>query len=155
MSDRIAIFSHGRIEQIASPNEIYHRPATRLVGEFVGESNMIEGRVLDGAKSLVDSAVGHIAFGGGRAFATGQAVTAMIRPELIRLVGQPVSSNGARLTVTRTINFGDRVTVEGRCASGATLRLRLAGHEAAACVPGVEIEVGWLPGDVHILAAGA
>jgi putative spermidine/putrescine transport system ATP-binding protein len=43
MSDRIAVFSNGRVEQIASPAEIYERPATPFVADFVGTSNVLAG----------------------------------------------------------------------------------------------------------------
>ena len=43
MSDRIAVFNRGRIEQIATPRELYNRPRTRFVAEFVGSSNVFEG----------------------------------------------------------------------------------------------------------------
>ena len=42
MSDRIAVFSDGRIEQVGTPGEIYERPANEFVAGFVGTSNMIE-----------------------------------------------------------------------------------------------------------------
>ncbi len=42
MSDRIAVFNHGRIEQIASPRDLYHTPATRFVAGFVGSANVVE-----------------------------------------------------------------------------------------------------------------
>ncbi|MGM9428314.1 ABC transporter ATP-binding protein [Hydrogenophaga sp. MI9] len=42
MSDRIAVFNRGRIEQIASPRELYHRPRTRFVADFVGSANVID-----------------------------------------------------------------------------------------------------------------
>jgi len=45
MSDRLAVFSHGRIEQIGSPAEVYERPATGFVAGFVGVSNVLSGDV--------------------------------------------------------------------------------------------------------------
>ena len=42
MSDRIAVFNKGRIEQIASPRALYHQPRTRFVADFVGSSNVFE-----------------------------------------------------------------------------------------------------------------
>src|SRR6185436_12383790 len=45
MSDRIAVFSHGKLEQVAPPLEVYHRPRTRFVGEFIGDSNIFGGTV--------------------------------------------------------------------------------------------------------------
>jgi len=44
MSDRLAVFNRGRIEQVGSPREVYERPATRFSAEFVGDSNIVEQR---------------------------------------------------------------------------------------------------------------
>ena len=53
MSDRIAVFSRGRLEQVGKPLEVYHRPQTRFVGEFVGNSNFFHGRVEAGETGKV------------------------------------------------------------------------------------------------------
>ena len=151
MSDRIAVFNQGHIEQIAAPRDVYRRPATRFVGEFVGESNMIEGRL--GAGSSVTSAIGQIEFDASKPPESGETVLAMIRPELIRLAPATADRNGATLTVTRTINFGDRVTVEGVSDGGTPLRLRASARDAESCVPGTRIHVAWDAEDVHLLAA--
>ena len=45
MSDRIAVMSDGRVEQIGTPEEIYHRPATPFVAGFIGEANLLPGTV--------------------------------------------------------------------------------------------------------------
>ncbi|MER3417816.1 MAG: spermidine/putrescine ABC transporter ATP-binding protein [Chloroflexota bacterium] len=65
MSDRLAVFNHGRIEQTGTPAEIYERPATRFVAGFVGTSNLLAGPV---AKQIV-----------------GREGTFIVRPEKIRL----------------------------------------------------------------------
>ena len=52
MSDRIAVFNKGRIEQIASPRDLYHKPRTRFVADFVGSSNIVSGSL---AQSLTGS----------------------------------------------------------------------------------------------------
>jgi putative spermidine/putrescine transport system ATP-binding protein len=65
MSDRIAVFSAGRIEQVGSPAEVYERPASRFVAGFVGTSNLLEGEV---ARRVV-----------------GRDGTFTVRPEKIRL----------------------------------------------------------------------
>src|SRR5690606_20933656 len=136
MSDRIAVFNNGRIEQIAAPLEIYRRPATRFVGEFVGESNMIEGRVGDATERRVETEIGEIEYGPDSAFGAGMPVFAMIRPELITLAEKLPPRNGTQLTVTRTIHFGDRVSVEGTTVGGTMLRFRASGREAAVCATG-------------------
>lgn len=65
MSDRLAVFNAGRIEQLGTPAEVYERPATRFVAGFVGTSNLLSGDV---ARSVL-----------------GRAGTFTIRPEKIRL----------------------------------------------------------------------
>ena len=75
MSDRLAVFNAGRIEQVGAPAEVYERPATRFVAGFVGTSNLIEGPAAE------------------RLF--GRATTVTVRPEKIRLTepGTPVGSD--------------------------------------------------------------
>jgi putative spermidine/putrescine transport system ATP-binding protein len=65
MSDRLAVFHNGRVEQVGSPAEVYERPATEFVAGFVGVSNLVSGAL---AEAL-----------------TGQAATFSVRPEKIRL----------------------------------------------------------------------
>jgi len=74
MSDRMAVFSRGRIEQIGSPAEVYERPQTRFVAGFVGTSNLLTGAA---AEQIV-----------------GAAGTFTVRPEKIRLV-EPNDAPGA------------------------------------------------------------
>src|SRR6266404_4065280 len=63
LSDRIAVLSHGRIEQIGTPGDIYERPATVFVAEFIGSSNLIEARIVErGAAGVV------VETGGGQRF---------------------------------------------------------------------------------------
>ena len=45
MSDRLAVFNHGRIEQVGTPADVYEKPATRFVAGFVGTSNLLTGPV--------------------------------------------------------------------------------------------------------------
>ena len=89
MSDRIAVMSGGKVAQIGSPADIYYRPETRFVADFIGESNFFTGRVRDVSPDQVwvdipgfDRPVQASA----RPFATkGAEVTIMVRPERIRV----------------------------------------------------------------------
>ena len=86
MSDRIAVFSNGRLEQIGSPLEVYNRPANRFVGEFVGDSNFFAGRI-DAARSGDRRTRRHRA-GEDRARTSRfrpDEVDVLIRPERLRL----------------------------------------------------------------------
>ncbi len=85
ISDQIAVMNQGRILQIGSPIEIYHRPAHRFVAEFVGQANFLEGEVVRAGRvraAGVDLAVRESRSGGGR-------VVLMLRPEAIRMHPRP------------------------------------------------------------------
>ena len=156
MSDRVVVMNHGRIEQAAPPLEIYDRPASRFVAEFVGDSNLLEGRV-DGTHLVVDrlgvtmplaGACGHAPRGG-----AGGEVRALLRPERIRLIDDGDRREGlvvVPLTVSGVIHFGDSVLLSG--LSGAQpLRSRIAGGLARHVREGQKLLVGWRPEDVHLI----
>src|SRR5262245_17928033 len=87
MSDRIAVMSRGRIEQVGAPEEIYGRPATAFVASFVGESNKLRGRVAERRDGLgaVDGEAGRIWARG--ALAPGDEAIVFVRPECMRADG--------------------------------------------------------------------
>jgi spermidine/putrescine transport system ATP-binding protein len=88
LSDRIAVMHAGRVEQLGSPREIYERPATRFVAEFIGASTVLRGH--GAAADRVTLAGGEtlrvLGLSGIRA---GEAIELAIRPERIRLAGGP------------------------------------------------------------------
>jgi spermidine/putrescine ABC transporter ATP-binding subunit len=91
MSDRIAVFNHGEIQQVGAPSEVYERPATEFVATFIGISNMFEGLTVEarGDALVVRTADGVLTARG--TAAPGQRVKVVIRPEKIRL-GREASS---------------------------------------------------------------
>lgn len=101
MSDRIAVMSEGLVQQVGAPIEIYERPNNRFVADFIGETNFIEGQVLDvGADKTIVSLGGvQIAARGEREVSNGQTVTVAIRPEKISLHATP-TDNGASVPAT-------------------------------------------------------
>lgn len=88
MSDRVAVMSQGRIEQMGTPKEIYDRPSTAFCATFVGENNAFPGKVaaVDGEIAAVDTAMGRLF--GRRAPSTRQGDPAIlfVRPERCRLM---------------------------------------------------------------------
>jgi thiamine transport system ATP-binding protein len=58
VSDRVAVMSEGRIEQVGTPRSVYHQPATRFVAEFVGDNNLFEGRVAESEGGSEDETEG-------------------------------------------------------------------------------------------------
>ncbi len=90
MSDRIAVMNHGRVLQMGSPSEIYERPNSRFVADFIGETSFLAGVVEDQIGQEV-----RVTLAGGDAIRTvselslsrGQAITVAIRPEKMHLSG--------------------------------------------------------------------
>ncbi|MEU6719016.1 ATP-binding cassette domain-containing protein [Nonomuraea sp. NPDC046802] len=82
LSDRVAVMNGGRIEQLGTPDEVYRRPATRFVAQFIGAANVLEGTVT--ASGGLD--VGGITVGcGPLPVGVGERAVVAIRPERIRL----------------------------------------------------------------------
>jgi iron(III) transport system ATP-binding protein len=84
IADRIAVLHEGRLEQLDTPEMIYHLPATRFVADFVGHANFILGVAQDGC---VTTDLGE--FPNLKGFSPGTAVVVMIRPDDIRLSPDP------------------------------------------------------------------
>jgi putative spermidine/putrescine transport system ATP-binding protein len=99
MSDRLAVFNLGRIEQIGTPEQVYERPATAFVAGFVGASNIIDAET---AERL-----------------TGRAQAFSLRPERIRLGLDPRTGDG-------TADHGVDGTVIGVQYHGASTRVEVA-----------------------------
>jgi iron(III) transport system ATP-binding protein len=79
MSDRIVVMSKGRIEQVGSPDEVYSRPASPFVADFVGRMNFIQGKLVDQGQADCKGAI--LRFAGAQTAAAGTAVTICLRPE--------------------------------------------------------------------------
>ena len=94
MSDRIAVFSKGRVLQIGTPLEIYERPTCRFVADFIGETNFIEGTVSEvhGEFATLQSN-GRVFVGrAGEGVRPGVSAALSVRPEKVQLVEQPNGS---------------------------------------------------------------
>jgi putative spermidine/putrescine transport system ATP-binding protein len=152
MSDRIAVFRHGTLEQTAPPLEVYHRPRTRFVGEFIGDSNFFVGRVV---------APGHVELEGfGAIQADPEAcrrigtlpVDVLVRPERLCLVdASSALPNRLAVKVNVIVNYGDSVLVIGD-AGGHVVRMRIYGAQPEEVREGATVTVGWGSGDAHLIA---
>jgi iron(III) transport system ATP-binding protein len=152
ISDRIAVLNHGRVAQAGTADELYHRPRTRFVAEFIGRTNVLEG-VAVGA-GVVERAGLRLRVVPADLVA-GARVTLSIRPHQVRL-GEPGADgvNALRGTVRRAAFLGDSVDYEVavadsdvvlRAAAAPTPRLGIGAAvslsiDPAACVPLAESE---------------
>jgi putative spermidine/putrescine transport system ATP-binding protein len=127
ISDRVAVLSKGRIEQIGVPADIYNAPETPFVAEFIGTMNRLEAIV-------ADAEGGEVAFGGRRLAVQavrgrrdGERVLVLVRPETLEV--EPASGGAAE--------GGLPAEVVAHIFLGATTRLKLAaeGQELSADIP--------------------
>lgn len=93
MSDRICLMNAGKIEQLGTPDDLYFRPRTLFVADFLGESNLLPAQVTEaGADRLgvrfAEGAPPAETRGNGSAFATGQKVKVMVRPQNLTVAPQ-------------------------------------------------------------------
>jgi spermidine/putrescine ABC transporter ATP-binding subunit len=120
LADRIAVMSEGRLQQLGDPREIYERPATRFVADFIGASTVLRGRAV--AADLVAVGASMLRVTGGRAWSVHAEVELAIRPERIRLAAaggdnvvdarvEGLVYQGAQTEVTARLADGQRVLV--------------------------------------------
>jgi putative spermidine/putrescine transport system ATP-binding protein len=159
MSDRIALMNHGRIEQLGDARELYECPVNPFVAEFLGESNMVAGRLersadtrhgcvvtADGARLPVDSDA---------AIESGE-VLLVVRPEKIVLEPDDGTSRGTgcRGIVTEVSYAGDATRYRVQVGAETTLTAKLHNRSGAFRAPlGASVRVAWDPGDVRLLRA--
>ncbi|WP_460275329.1 ABC transporter ATP-binding protein [Celeribacter sp. ULVN23_4] len=157
LSDRIAIFNKGRIEQVGTGPELYAQPATHFVADFIGNNAFLSGSLVDqtGGKAKFrfpdGSELGGIPLHGEGA--AGTAAELMLRPERIDLSAKAEAS-GASLPVTvNDITFlGDNTSVEAMTGWGEPLYIRLNfGHPLIQGITrGDNLFVNWNSDDAHV-----
>jgi putative spermidine/putrescine transport system ATP-binding protein len=140
LSDRLAVMSEGRICQIGTPEEIYRWPCERFVASFVGDANVLRGRLdrIDGAQAIVAVGALRITVPSGplAGVAAGAPVDLFFRPEQLVLIdpSEPCVSNG---TIAAQVYQGGHVDVYVDCADSSRGRVlvRLSGPQATARWP--------------------
>ena len=155
LGDRVGVMSAGHLEQIAPPSELYDRPRTAFVAEFVGLTNRIRGTARDGAVDLVGQRVPLL-----EGSATSGPVIALVRPEAIRLA--PDASGSARVLAVSFLGSVSRVQVE--LPTGELVGVQTDVEEAGQLAPGTVVAVTFAPspvfavpdaGDAPVVAAAA
>jgi putative spermidine/putrescine transport system ATP-binding protein len=156
MSDRIAVFNHGNIEQIGSPRDIYDRPQTRVVAEFIGETNLIEGTVKatngNGASVEIDEGRSVLVSGNG-SLSVGSRVHISLRPERISLAarGTGVTSNALPTRILDSVYQGDHLRVQ--LDEDAFRFVVRADRRSAEWPAGADVVAHFSPDDCWVIAA--
>jgi putative spermidine/putrescine transport system ATP-binding protein len=156
MSDRIAVMRDGQVQQIGAPEAIYARPCDAFVADFVGESNLIGGRV-----ESIDQGRARITRPDGRSIlalvnadlSVGDEVTVLLRPEMPRLLRDASrSDNEFRGRIAETIYLGNSIKYRLTAEDGFDLMVRWPMSTDSHSLPlGSEIAVGWSATDGHLL----
>jgi spermidine/putrescine transport system ATP-binding protein len=157
MSDRVAVMSQGRIEQIASPDLLYSDPTSPFVATFVGANNVVRGRVQGGANGTLalESELGPLHALNGDGLAAGQEAIVFVRPERLQL--DPPASFENRVTgkIVRRELEGAYLQLELATETGRRLLVQLTNdHDAAARRIGDQITVGFAASDARALPPG-
>jgi putative spermidine/putrescine transport system ATP-binding protein len=144
MSDRIAVFNHGRIEQIGTPSDLYERPATRFVAGFVGETNFLSAEMLGRDREDVRVAVAGVPMPASARFsaAAGSSVTLAIRPERLRL---SASGDGVPAELVDLIYLGNARRFVLRLPGGEewSALMQAEAAEAVTLRPGDAVRISW------------
>jgi spermidine/putrescine transport system ATP-binding protein len=149
MSDRIAVMNDGRVEQIGTPQEIYHSPTSVFVANFIGVANLIPAVVRDpgGADATVMVAGRHAVPvpRGGQVLRPGAAATIMVRPERLRLTeAAPADGSGVPVTVEHAVFQGPVVRCTLRAAEGTEIVAHVGPDQSLPDLrPGLGLWVGW------------
>ena len=157
MSDRIAVMSAGRVEQIGTPEEIYRKPASLFVAGFIGSANLLPGTLQSssGDEHVVALTAGATVRvpASGTTFAQGAKVSVMLRPEVLN-PGAPSSSDGRSLTGTLTDKVYEGATerlVVALADGTEMVSLTDAGTDAAHKVVGATVGLSWAPTAGYVL----
>ena len=145
MSDRIVVMNHGVIQQVGSPTDIYNEPENAFVADFIGESNIIDGVMLEDRKvefcdrefECVDSGFGH-----------NTPVDVVIRPEDLRLVyaGDSLLQGVVESIVFKGVHYEMMVRTE---------HFTFTVHSTMAEPVGKTVGLTVIPFDIHIMHRSA
>ncbi|HMN71248.1 MAG TPA: ABC transporter ATP-binding protein [Rhodoblastus sp.] len=154
MANRIAVMRAGKIEQIGSPADIYERPRSRYVAEFIGEINIFEGRASRAGDALrLETPEGLIEAPMPCALTEGATVAVAVRPERMRLAS--AGERGANRLAGVVHDFayrGDRRVFRVRLNSGALARVAASSAQSAP-QPGEAVTVAFDAADCVALDA--
>lgn len=152
MSDRIAVFNAGVVQQCATPAELYERPANAFVADFIGENNFIAGKVdkIDGGMAVVTVPSGEqVKAQAADGVQAGQATRLSVRPEkLFILPTNHAYDNHMKAKFVTRHYVGDFIRYYFELADGSEINVKVLNDMAAPSFSeGDQAEVVWLQGD--------
>lgn len=158
MSDRIAVMSEGKILQVGTPMEIYEEPQSLFVADFIGETNLLTGKIVEQNGEqvvvLVDETL-PITVSHSDRLSVGQIVTIVIRPEKIA-ISQTSNGNrgGMSVKVEESVYIGTDTRYSVRLTEQSLLSIRqqnLYSHQSRLYQPGEEMAIELAPDNLRLI----
>ena len=159
MSDRVAVFDDGRIQQLAPPDELYEAPQNRFVAQFIGENNTLQGvveEISEGAcivkldsGDIIDAVPVNVS-------QVGERTQVSIRPERVEFDKSRLKPGAHTLQaeVLEFIYMGDIFRTRLRVAGNEDFVIKTRNApDQVRLTPGSQIEIGWLAQDCRALDA--
>jgi len=146
VADRIAVMDRGRLVQVAPPAEIYERPRSRWVADFIGDINLFQGRLGDDRLSVEGTPAGNLYAASKPDADPGTVVWLAVRPEKVRISREapvPEVANCTSATVVDIGYLGGMSIYKLRIRDGSTVRAALANTGGAERPIGLNEQV-WL-----------
>ncbi|MGV1872593.1 ABC transporter ATP-binding protein [Agrobacterium rosae] len=155
MSDRIAIFHEGRIQQLSDPVSLYEAPENRFVANFIGDNNTLHCSVLEAepAGYLLKMPDGSLLRATGKGASVGNAVTVSVRPERLNVSGEAQESgqNLIRGKILDTTFLGDRVRLNVEVFGHEQIVASISSNNALGLAPGNDVHLTCAPEDCRVL----
>lgn len=160
MSDRIAVMNDGRVEQIGTPREVYERPATTFVADFVGLLNAVEievEEIRDGVAVGAGEEGDRVLAAVGGTVRSGERVTVAVRPERVAMEPEetPPDVERPRLggVVERVVYLGTMTQFHVTISSGRQFVVNQLSTEDPAVNEGARVVLTWQPDDALVMGS--
>jgi sulfate transport system ATP-binding protein len=135
LADLVAVMNEGRIEQAGRPDEVYNRPASSFVYNFLGNVNLFHGRVDNGKAYINDTPTGNLVF---------------VRPHLLEISRQPNGGNHFRATTKHINAAGPLVKIEAVTEWGASVHIEMSQERFRTLQLAKDETVFIIPGDISV-----
>jgi putrescine transport system ATP-binding protein len=154
VAHRIAVMNHGRVAQVATPEEIYEEPNSRWVAEFIGDVNLLEGAVASVAPDgvVIEGPSGRrLRVSASAPLQKDQAVWVALRPEKVRIAMEPPAATNENCVAGRVWDIGylgDVSVYKVRLADGSEMKATVANRARVLDRPidwNDEVWLSWTP----------
>ena len=148
LADRVLVMNEGRVEQIGTPDEVFHSPKTEFVMNFLGQVNMFQGRIADGKVHFAAMTVDSPHF----LHATARGVRVFIRPHELEIETSHNGHPAFPAVITRVCSAGPNVRLELRADTGEAIQAELPQDRFRALKIGAESHVFVSPRSVRVFS---